>query len=57
MLNKLLKMPFSADFLTGGTLEAFLVRTARYAIIVFVMIGVYPKAFPLFEKIGKKKDA
>ena len=57
VLNKLLKMPFSTEFLTGGTLKAFLVRTVRYAIIVFVMIGVYPKAFPLFEKIGKKKDA
>jgi hypothetical protein len=48
-------MPFSAEFLTGGTLGAFLVRTARYAIIIFVMIGVYPKVFPLFEKIGKKE--
>jgi len=57
VLNKLLKMPFSAEFLTGGTLAAFLVRTARYAIIVFVMIGVYPKVFPLFEKIGKKEKA
>jgi len=57
VLNKLLKMPFSTEFLTGGTLEAFLVRTARYAIIVFVMIGVYPKVFPLFEKIGKKEKA
>ena len=57
VLNKLLKMPFSAEFLTGGTLGAFLVRTARYAIIIFVMIGVYPKVFPLFEKIGKKEEA
>ena len=57
VLNKLLKMPFSAEFLTGGTLGAFLVRTARYAIIIFVMIGVYPKVFPLFEKIGKKEKA
>ena len=56
VLNKLLKMPFSAEFLTGGTLGAFLVRTARYAIIIFVMIGVYPKVFPLFEKIGKKEE-
>ena len=55
VLNKLLKMPFSTEFLSGGTLGAFLVRTARYAIIMFVMIGVYPKAFPLFEKIGKKE--
>ena len=56
VLNKLLKMPFSEAFLTGGTLAAFLVRTARYAVIVFVMIGIYPMAFPLFEKIGKKEN-
>ena len=55
VMNKLLKMPFSTEFLTGGTLEAFLVRTARYALIVFVMIGVYPKVFPLYEKVGKKE--
>lgn len=57
VMNKLLKMPFSAEFLTGGTLGALLVRTARYAIIIFVMIGIYPKVFPLFEKIGKKEEA
>ena len=57
VMNKLLKMPFSTEFLSGGTLGAFLVRTARYAIIIFVMIGVYPKVFPLFEKIGKKESA
>ena len=33
------------------------ILTARYAIIIFVMIGVYPKVFPLFEKIGKKEKA
>lgn len=57
VLNSLLKMPFSADFLASGTLIAFLVRTGRYAIILFVIMGVYPKLFPLFEKIGKPKQA
>lgn len=56
VLNTLLKMPFSKEFLAGGTMAALLVRMARYAIIIFVIIGVYPKAFPLFEKIGKKKQ-
>ena len=55
VMNKLLKLPFSNEFLTNGTLESFLVRTARYAVTVFVITGVYPKVFPLFEKIGKKK--
>ena len=53
-LNTLLKLPFGKDFLAGGTLPALLVRTARYAVIIFVIAGIYPKAFPLFEKIGKK---
>ena len=55
-LNTLLKMPFSKEFLDGGTLGALLVRTVRYAVIIFIIVGVYPKLFPLFEKIGKKKD-
>ena len=53
-LNTLLKLPFHREFLSGGTIPAFLVRTARYAVIIFTIIGVYPKVFPLFEKIGKK---
>ena len=53
-LNTLLKLPFSREFLSGGTLTAFLVRTARYALIMFAIVGIYPKIFPLFEKTGKK---
>ncbi len=55
VLNTLLKLPFSKDFLAGGTTGAFLVRSARYAVIIFVIIGVYPKAFPLFEKAGRRE--
>ncbi len=54
VLNALLKLPFSKEFLSGGTLGALFVRTARYALILFAIIGVYPKVFPLYEKIGKK---
>ena len=53
-LNTVLKMPFSKEWLDSGTLAANLVRTARYAVILFVVIGIYPKVFPLFEKVGKK---
>ena len=45
----------ASGLVTGGTLEAFLIRTARYAVIVFVITGIYPKIFPLFEKVGKKE--
>ena len=55
VLNTALKMPFSAEFLANGTMGAFLVRTARYAVLIFVIIGIYPMVFPLFEKIGKRQ--
>ena len=50
-----MKLPFSKEWLDSGELLANLVRTARYAIILFVVIAVYPRVFPLFEKVGKKK--
>lgn len=53
-LNTLLKLPFDKEFLAGGTLPALLVRMLRYAVIIFVIIGVYPKVFPQYEKIGAK---
>ena len=55
VLNTLLKLPFSKEFLAGETLAPFLIRTARYTVIIFAIIGVYPMVFPLYEKIGKKK--
>ena len=54
VLNTVMKMPFSEEWLNSGTLGANLVRSARYAILLFVLIGIYPKVFPVFEKIGKK---
>ena len=53
-LNALLKLPFPKEFLASATLPAFLVRTGRYAIIIFVLMGIYPL---IFEKIGKLKKA
>ena len=57
VLDKVLKMPFSKEWLNSGELGANLVRSARYAVILFLAVAVYPKCFPLFEKIGKKKTA
>lgn len=51
-LNTLLKLPFSESFLDSAILSALLVRTARYTIDMFVIMGIYPKIFPLFEAIG-----
>ena len=55
LMSTLLKLPFSKDFLSSGTLAAFLVRTARYSLIIFTIIGIYPMLFPYFERIGKKE--
>lgn len=49
VLNAVLKMPFSKEFLTDGSTAALLVRCTRYAIIAFVDFGVYPMLFK-FEK-------
>ena len=50
-LNTLLKLPFSREWLESGTLGAHLIRSLRYAVCLFVIIGVYPRCFPLFERI------
>lgn len=51
-LNKLLKLPFPEELLESATMPSFLIRMGRYAIIIFVLMGVYPM---IFERI-KKKD-
>ena len=51
-LNTLLKLPFSSAFLNSGTTLAFLIRALRYAVILFVDVGVYPL---LFDRFGKKQ--
>ena len=52
-VNELLKLPFNKEFLSSASLLALLVRTGRYAVIMFLITGVYPMAFPLFERVGK----
>ena len=55
VLNTVMKMPFDKEWLNSGTMGSNLIRTARYAILLFVLVGVYPRIFPLFEKIGRKE--
>lgn len=52
-LNKLLKLPFPKELLESATMPSFLIRTARYAIIIFVLMGVYPMIFDKFRKKEK----
>ena len=47
-LNTLLKLPFSPEFLAQASLPAMLVRSLRYLVVVFVLLGVYPKLFRKF---------
>ena len=53
-LNTVLKMPFSDELLHSATPAQFAIRFARYFIILFVEVGVYPL---LFGKIIKNKGA
>ncbi len=57
ILNTLLKLPFSKDFLESVTMASFLVRALRYALVSFLTIGVYPMAFRLEKKLSKPKAA
>ena len=50
ILDTVFKLPFTGDFLNSATMAAFLVRTLRYTILVFVLIGAYPMLFGLTEK-------
>ncbi len=49
-LSTVLKLPFSKEFLSGGSTAALLVRCARYAIIAFVDFGLYPMLFRLEKR-------
>ena len=49
-MNTVLKMPFSSAFLSSGTAAAFAVRSLRYALVIFVCLGLYPMLFKLVEK-------
>lgn len=54
-LNTVFKMPFSKEFLASGTTMAFIVRTLRYGTVIFLICGLYPLCFKLFDKIWRKK--
>ena len=55
-LNEVLKMPFPKEVLDAGNLPAYVIRTLRYAVVIFVVIGVYPVLFRLTGKLWKKKE-
>lgn len=55
VLNTVLKLPFSKEFLAASTVDALLVRCVRYAVIAFVIFGVYPMLFR-FEKKNESQE-
>ncbi len=55
-LNTALKLPFPAAVLEANDLTAHLIRAGRYAIVLFVVLAVYPMLFKLTAKIGAKKE-
>ena len=60
-LNTVLKMPFPKAMLEAGDLVSHLIRTLRYAVVIFTVIGVYPMLFKqtdkLWNRIFKRKEA
>ena len=56
-LNTVLKLPFSSDFLTGSSAAALLVRCARYAVVAFVIFGVYPMLFVRARRIHAGRES
>ena len=54
-LNVLLKLPFTSELLDSGTFAAYLIRTLRYTVVIFVAIGVYPMLFKVTGKLWEKK--
>ena len=56
LLNQLLKLPFSGSFLSSATFAAYLVRTCRYAMTAFLIIGIYPLCFGRIGERMRKKS-
>lgn len=53
LVDKILEVPFSKEFLSSASGLSFMVRTIRYTIASFAVIGVYPM---LFSYVDKKRQ-
>ena len=52
-LNAALKLPFRAGFLDSGSFLAHLVRSGRYALCAFTVMGLYPMLFRRADRFWK----
>ena len=50
LVDKVLEIPFSKDFLSSASGLSFMVRAIRYTIASFAVIGVYPMLFSYVDK-------
>ena len=50
LVDKILEIPFSKEFLESTTGLSFMVRSIRYTISCFAVIGVYPMLFSVVDK-------
>ena len=55
-LNEVLKLPFPKELLNAGNLTSQAIRSARYAVVIFVVIGVYPMLFKLTGRLWDRKN-
>lgn len=52
-LNELIKLPFTTLIATNQIFERYF-RVARYAIVTFVLVGLYPRCFTPINKLFKR---
>ena len=50
LVDKILEVPFSKEFLDSAAGLSFMVRTIRYTIACFAVIGIYPMLFGYVDK-------
>ena len=50
LVDKILEIPFSKEFLSSASGLSFMVRTIRYTIASFTVIGIYPMLFGYVDK-------
>ena len=56
VMDLLLKLPFSNEFLASATTAQYIFRTLRYAVIIFVIVGIYPRVFKYYDSIKLDKE-
>ncbi len=49
-LNTLFKLPFPKEVLEAPDMLQYVIRTVRYALIVFLILGIYPMAFRFWDR-------